>query len=411
MKTKLLLLFAFTIVCNASFAQIDYQKGYFLSNNGEKTDCFIKNMDWKNNPSEIKYRIGENDEVKTALIEDIGEFLIYDECKFVRAVVEIDRSVDNVNNLSTDVNPLFNKEQLFLRVVIEGNATLYQYQDSNLTRFFYSIGETDKVQLIYKRFLPNGLLTIGRNETYKEQLETTMLCSKITPNSIERLNYEFNPLKKIFLAYNTCVDSNSTMVNGDNSLVDNSSAVYNKNDSQRDVFNLTPRIGANFSSFDVVTVLSGSNDNINYGSKTNLRIGLETEFILPYNKNKIALIAEFTLSNFKSEVNIGNEVRKVDYNSFDIPFGVRYYFFLNESSKIYINAVYNLNVSTGKLVQTKDFDLTPSTSSTLGYGLGYKFKNKFSVEYRLLSSRNASDYIFYNFNYKVSSLILGHSFF
>jgi hypothetical protein len=193
MKTKLLLLLAFTIVCNVSFAQINYQKGYFLSNNGEKTDCFIKNMDWKNNPSEIKYRIGENDEVKTALIEDIGEFLIYDECKFVRAVVEIDRSADNVNNLSTDVNPLFNKEQLFLRFVIEGNATLYQYQDSNLTRFFYSIGETDKVQLIYKRFLPSGSLTIGRNETYKEQLETTMLCSKITPNSIERLNYEFNP--------------------------------------------------------------------------------------------------------------------------------------------------------------------------------------------------------------------------
>ena len=412
MKTKLFLVLAFLAFTSVSFGQIDYQKAYFINNAGEKTECLIKNMDWKNNPTDFKYRIGETGEIKTALIEDVSEFLIYDECKFVRANTDIDRSVDNVNNLSTDANPIFNKEQLFLRVVLEGKATLYQYQDSNLTRFFYSIGETDKVQLIYKRFLPSGSLTIGRNETYKEQLEASLLCGKITPNSIERLNYEFNPLKKFFLTYNNCAGSNNTIVNGDgNAMVENSSSVYDKNISKRDAFNLTPRIGANFSSFDVVTNLASSNDNIDYGSKTNLRIGLETEFILPYNKNKIALIAEVTLSNFKSEVNIGNEVRKVDYNSLDIPFGVRYYFFLNESSKIYINAVYNLNVSTGKLVQTKDLDLTPSTSSTLGYGLGYKFKNKFSVEYRLISSRNASDYIFYNFNYKVSSLILGYSFF
>jgi hypothetical protein len=411
MKTKLFLLFTFLTISSISFSQIDYQKGYFLNNIGEKTECFIKNMDWKNNPADFKYRLAETGEIKTAVLEDVSEFLIYDECKFVRATTNIDRSVDNVNNLSLDINPVFNEEQLFLRVVVEGKATLYQYQDSNLTRFFYSIGEVDKVQLIYKRFLPSGSLTIGRNETYKEQLEATMLCGKINANSIARINYEFTPLKKFFINYNICTGSVSTMLNGNSSIADNSSSVYDKNNSKRDVFNLTPRIGANFSSFEVITKLANSDDNIDYGSKTNARIGLETEFILPYNKNKIALIAEVTFSNFKSEVNVDNEVKKVDYNSIDVPFGVRYYFFLNKSSKIYINAVYNLNVSTGKEVQTKDYDFFPSVASNLGYGLGYKFKNKFSLEYRLLSSRNASDYIFYDFNYKVSSLILGYSFF
>jgi hypothetical protein len=55
----------------------------------------------ENNPTEIKYRQERKSEIKLLLIEDISEFLIYNESKFVRATVDIG-SFFNVNNLSTD---------------------------------------------------------------------------------------------------------------------------------------------------------------------------------------------------------------------------------------------------------------------------------------------------------------------
>jgi hypothetical protein len=412
MKKNYFTLLALLLFIPFGFSQIDFQKGYFISNQGEKTECLIKNLDWKNNPTEIKYRQEENSEIKTALIEDISEFLIYDESKFVRATVDIDRSSDNVNNLSTDSNPIFKKEQLFLKVLLEGNATLFQYQDSNLTRFFYSIGEVNTVQLIYKRFYPEASsLSARRNESYKEQLKSTILCGKITDNTIDRLNYEVKALIKVFMEYNSCTGSDSTLSSSTNLSNNITSTTFNQNDSKRDKFNLTPRIGVTFSSFDVKALANNANGDIDYGLNTSVRFGLETEFILPYNKNKIALIAEFTWSNYESEVIAYNSTKKVDYQSLDIPFGVRYYFFLNKSNKIFINAVYNLNASAGKDVDTKIGKLEIAKSSNFGFGLGYKFKNKLSVEYRLLSNRNASDYTFFEFNYSSNSVVFGYSFF
>lgn len=58
MKRNLLLLLAlkFSFVVNA---QINFEKGYFISNDNEKIECLIKSIDWKNNPTEFKYKLNE----------------------------------------------------------------------------------------------------------------------------------------------------------------------------------------------------------------------------------------------------------------------------------------------------------------------------------------------------------------
>ncbi len=114
MKKLLLALFTLILSVNSS-AQINFEKGYFINNSGDKTECLIKNIDWKNNPTEFLYKLLENDTPKTATIEMVKEFGINNISKYSRANVNIDRSSEMADKLSTNKSPVFNEEQLFLK--------------------------------------------------------------------------------------------------------------------------------------------------------------------------------------------------------------------------------------------------------------------------------------------------------
>ena len=53
MKKQILLLLT-TILSLNSYSQINFDKGYFINDSNQKVDCLIKNIDWKNNPTEIE---------------------------------------------------------------------------------------------------------------------------------------------------------------------------------------------------------------------------------------------------------------------------------------------------------------------------------------------------------------------
>ena len=60
MKKLLLILLAFTLQLFS--AQIKFEKGYLITNNGERKEILIKNKDWLNNPTEFTYKIAESTE-------------------------------------------------------------------------------------------------------------------------------------------------------------------------------------------------------------------------------------------------------------------------------------------------------------------------------------------------------------
>lgn len=135
MKNTFLLIFlSFTTI---SLSQIKYEKGYYIDNSNNKVECFIKNMDWFNNPDNINVRLNENGDTKNLSIENIKEFGIYNTSKYVRAKVKMDRSSEIADKISSNRNPIFNEELLFLNVLVKGDATLYLYEDHNLKRFFF----------------------------------------------------------------------------------------------------------------------------------------------------------------------------------------------------------------------------------------------------------------------------------
>ena len=106
-----------TILSMQCYAQVLFETGYYINNNGQKIECEIKNIDWKNNPTEFDFRLSENTEQKKATTETVKEFGIYNYSKYVRSVVNIDRSSKYLSEISTDKNPIFAEEQLFLKVL------------------------------------------------------------------------------------------------------------------------------------------------------------------------------------------------------------------------------------------------------------------------------------------------------
>lgn len=403
MKLKLLtltvLLSVFTV-----FSQTKFESGYFIQDNGTKTDCLIKNEDWRGSPSTFEYKLAENSEVKIGSIDNIKEFGSVNSFKYVKATVEVDQSTDVVNNLTDVRTPVMKEETLFLKTLAEGKASLYYSERENIKRYFYKIEHGEIEQLIYKRYLITSM-NIGTNERYKQQLATTLTCENLKENIFENLEYKKSKLVNLITNYNSCEDSETI--------------VYDKIE-KGDSFNLTIRPGVTFSSLWIQ--LQGD-EEVNFENKTGFRIGLEAEYILPFNNGKWAVFVEPTYRNYSSEATIIDDsfptitninVITVEYNSIEFPMGGRHYMFLNKDAALFVDAAAIMDLSTldSKLESSRggNYNLDVSADLALAFGVGFKFKNKYSVEARYHSPRQLLNYNNIVSSYNSFLLIVGYNF-
>jgi hypothetical protein len=400
------ILFLMTILSLNCYAQINFEKGYYISNGNEKINCFIKNKDWKDNPTEIEYKLSTESETKKTTIKSIKEFGIVDKLKYIRTSVKIDRSSNNFNKLSHNKNPIFKDEILFLKVLIEGEYKLYEYIERNLRRYFYNKDNSKVEQLIFKLYEAEYGTEYGENNRFKQQLWTNLKCPTIKINEIENLKYEKRELVKFFMKYNNC----------------NSVKITNYDTKQeKDLFNLTFRPHLNYSTLKHyrfgTTPLNSSNVGIG--------IGIEAEYILPFKKNKWSISFEPTYQKYKTEtkftdIDFVSEnilILKVDYSSIELPISLRHYFFINNSSKIFVNIslLYDLSFNSSIAQYTRNdgsnytyFKINSSFGKAAG--IGFKKNDRYSLEFRYQNRTipGNSDTVF---KYHELSLVLGYSIF
>jgi len=382
-----------------TYSQIIYEKGYYITNTDEKIDCLIKNIDWKNNPIDIDYKISENSERKKITIDKIKEFGIYDISKYVRANVAIDRSSSTISKMSNNNAPIFTNEQLFLKVLVEGESNLYGYIDGNLNRYFMEKEDVGIEQLIYKKYLTKNR-KISENNGYKAQLWKYLKCSTFSIKSLNKVNYTKKDLVSFFIDYNTCND--------------HTYETYEKK-QKRDFFNLSIRPRVNNSSL-YIDNFTTSNPlfTADFDAETSYSFGVEAEFILPFNKNKWAITVEPTYQSYSSTFDFANDAITVDYKSIELPIGVRHYFFLNKNSKIFVNGAVIVDFAMGDSAITYNSGrvLEIKTVPNFGYGIGFKYKNKYSIEVRNQTNREVlTSFPSWTSNYRTLSLIVGYSFF
>lgn len=129
--------------------------------------------------------------------------------KYKRFKVNIDRTSDNINILSTNKNPIWKEEILFLKLLIEGDATLYSYLQENLTRYFYETKNIKLEQLVYLKYLSDetnqeiysSTDNIKENNQYRQQLYNNVKCDNISESDLKKVTYRKSSLVKYFSKY------------------------------------------------------------------------------------------------------------------------------------------------------------------------------------------------------------------
>jgi hypothetical protein len=378
-----------SIKCNS---QISFVKGYYIDNANQKTEGLIRNVDWKNNPLEFEYKKTKESEKESMNIESVKEFGINNVSKYIRASVQIDRSSNKFNLLSYDKSPLFKKEQLYLKVLIQGYASLFLYEDNSLRRYFYQTVNNDVDQLIFKKYkTPEN--KIGTNNKFRNQLYDNVKGVDISMEELKFMNYNKKELLNLFEKYNNC--HNSEFVNFDEKVTSS-------------LFHLNIRPGLNSSSLSMRNNITSSR-NTGYDREWSFRVGLEFEFILGFNKNKWAIIIEPTYQYFKAELEIANRSNtNADYQSIELPLGLRHYLFLNDTSKVFVNVSFLYDFA----LKSKVRNLAVGSGINGALGIGYKYKNTCSLEFRYHTSRDIlPDYALWTSDYKTISVIFGYSIF
>lgn len=407
MKKKLFFLLTIILSLN-SYSQVSFEKGYHIDNNDQKISCLIKNLDWKNNPTKFEFKLSENSETQKADIKSIKEFAITNATKFIRSTVKIDRSSGNINNLNADKNPVFSEEQLFLKVLVEGKANLYEYTDSDLKRYFYNKTDAPIEQLIYKSYMISDL-DVGKNTKFRQQLWMDLNCPNFKLSDVEKVEYKKNDLVQYFTKYSSCLT--------------NESVEYTPK-QKKDLFNLTIRSRLYNSSLAIKNSMYNLR-NTDFGKKTRIGFGVEAEYILPFNKNKWSIAIEPSYQSFKSEkttnvkdVSGGIQNVSIDYSSIEVPLTIRHYFFLNKNAKLFVNASYVIDFALKSSVEfTRNDDsnfntLEIKSRNNPAIGIGFKQNDRYSIELRYqTSSEILANYVFWSSNYKTVAIIFGYSFF
>ena len=384
------------------FSQILFEKGYFIDNKGNKIECLIKNVDWVDNPDQFEYKINIESKSKIAKIENVQEFEIYNFSKFKRFFIELDLTNYNSNKLNEKRKTILKKDTVFLKYLIDGKVSLFLYSMANgtLNRFFISKNYQDPQPLIYNRFVDNNL-KIHEDKQYLQFLWNNFRCGNITKEKIERIKYNDKDLTNFITDYIKCKDF---------------SFVNYRKKPKREIFHSGIRAGINYSWLVIDVQDNKLND---FEKKLGVGLGLDFEFVLPFNKNKWTIFLQPYYQNYKSEV-INQRIfiydtiyshDKVVYNSIEIPLGLRYYMFLNKRDRIFVEAAYSYNIAFDSFIdfeKRNDLDINPNPNLSIGAGIK---KYNFTVLFKYSFNRNVlSDYPFWYSNYNYLSFNVGYDF-
>ncbi len=230
-------------------------------------------------PNEIYYKLTENSNILKINIDSIALFELPGYVKYICKEVKIDRASEDISNLSSQKNPVWQTEKLALKVLTEGKASLYMYSGFNLTRFFYSVDDSSVQQLIFKSYWAtnaNGTNYVATNTNFRQQLFAEV-SNPSYKYDVAKLNYEEKELKTYFEQYNAQFEPKNTSTT--------------KEKVKRDSFKAAVMVGINHSNLSV-TNRSDARYSKEFGPAISPMFGAEFEFILPFFNNKWSFLLQ-----------------------------------------------------------------------------------------------------------------------
>jgi len=375
-------------------AQIKFEKGYVIDKNDVRIICFIKSLEPKNTPKSLRYKLSESSsDSKKLTLTDFKEFGIGEKVKYKKKAVKIDKSKSGpISNLSNKMNSEYISDTLLLKVLIDGKVSLYKYEEYNLIRFFYE-KETEPIEQLDFKEYKTSKNKIGVNERYKQQLTLYFNCENLL--NTDTVDYNERDLIKYFEDYYNCSGGGREVK-------------YFRSKNKGSV-----KFGIKYEAMLASTKLI-YNDNLqaNFGNNLVNSYGLFVEFVMPFRKNKWSFFIEPSYQTFAEEteavMDLFSGAISLKYSSIELPVGVRYYMFLTEDSRFYLNTAYLIDLfsKTNAMYINNEFIDSNEVLGNLSFGLGYSFK-RFSLEYRHKRKKNlAGNSAGWLAHHKGNSLIL-----
>jgi len=332
MRKLLQFLFLFLIIGQFfASAQSKFLEGYYIDNLGVKHSGLIKNEAWKSNPKKMSFKSSKDASSVSLGLNEIVEFAVPNNFKFLKRNIQIDYSSESASNLSQQRDPEYKRATVFLRVLEEGIANLYKYEGQGVTGFYFS--KVDKVilssihdtsvvggeiiPLVYKKYY-DAKNIVRENNGYKKLLNEYLAssCSSIGNKDIIDLEYSKNALASFVSRYNSCANSETVSYNLVNKKV---------------IFNVALRTGFLSSKGQIETPTRF----FNVDQYSSLKYGFEAELVLPFGNYNFSTFLGYERKGAISTVtpvilkdpNAGffDTEAVFNYKSSEILFGVRYY--------------------------------------------------------------------------------------
>lgn len=317
---KALLCLVLTIPFSGSFAQINFEHGYYLTNSGEKIRGVIANELWREAPESFTFRdsLGQD---RTISLEEASCFAIDGKEKYVRATVNIDISIHKERYTEEQRAPIFETKTTFLLVRSEGDASLYEYLWTGPSRFFLSTDNGESfVPLIQKLYWVNDH-QVGENNQFRQQLLANLSHKGVVLDDVKNLSYSTRELVKFL-----------NEVNGVRATKEPFAGFI------RDRTEFALKGGLTFWTLDVYRL---GYANV-YGPAAGIQVGADFALLFPKEKATFAvsIAPNFRYLGLSTEFN--QEAVSIKYTSLDVPFGVRMYLGRGSAPRFFVGAGYNL---------------------------------------------------------------------
>lgn len=183
-------------------AQESFLKGYIVNKDNVKTECFIKDEQWKNNPNSFSYKLSKDGKTLTGDKSNVVEFSVPNSFKYKLTSINVDKHIETYADLGKNRIPEYKKETAYLRVVVEGSeVVLFELKKTNFSRLFYQKKSGDVILLRFNKYrLKTG--KVGRNNSYKIQLSDDLKvnCKKMKYD----LPYSVSKIGDLIVEYNRC---------------------------------------------------------------------------------------------------------------------------------------------------------------------------------------------------------------
>lgn len=378
---KLLAMMAVLLAATASYCQ---EAGYYVTKSGQKVNVeFEKRPSFGATELSVKKVGGGYEKVP---LESIDEFGVPNVYRMQRFEVDADLSVDRYTKASPKAEGIFQKKSLFMESLVDGDASLYMYEDGYFTNYFYSVKSKNipLTQLLHKDFvLASG--EAGTNNKFRQQLFENVSCEGGKVSDFTKRNYARKELVEVFNRYNTCKGGGSTEMKGSERGLAIKLAVF-----------------AGYSVNKYETVFDGRSGSENFGSPQG---GFEVEALFP--SKRFSIFARVGFSKASAEAASSRRyssttvitTNKLDMTYADLYLGPRYYVLSSQRNKLYVDAAAALiNPINGKAdiyseangVASTDAAASFKLSANLGFAFaaGYIFNDKWGAEFRYNTTQN-----------------------